>query len=471
MSGDSSTRRLRLTLTLGFGGMLLIFLLAGVDAVRLLARMRTENKILRGASLERSQRLAYVRSYILLSRSFMGDALLDSNQQRSQQRLEELRNAWSSALMALSSYRPTTLNEEVLLKQLQDLVERHWESINRAMGASHATASRQNFYQDQVLPLRTQLLEITTRVDDVDARQLATTESATERQFESMGRQLSVVLNIALGAALLLALGCIVYILRIEAQNRRHYQEILTARTELEQLSARLLAAHEDERRSISRELHDEVGQTLNAVLVDAANLANRISPEDAVARHYLDNIRTLADASVNSIRNIALLLRPSMLDDLGLIPALEWQAREVSRRSKIKVKVVAGGVPDSLPDDLRTCVYRVVQEALHNVARHSGAVSALVTVRYLDHSLDLTVEDDGSGFDPERTRGMGLLGMEERVKQLHGRLEIRSQPGKGTVLHVTLPAPQPSEEAPPSSEETPAEPAAAPAAGPPVTE
>jgi signal transduction histidine kinase len=471
MSGDSSTRRLRLTLTLGFGGMLLIFLMAGVDAVRLLGRMRAENKILRDASLERSQRLASVRSYILLSRSFMGDSMIDSNAQRSEQRLEELRNAWSRALMALSNYRTTTLNEEVLLKQLQDLVERQWESINRVIGASRATANRQNFYQDQVLPLRTELLEITTRVDDVDARQLAATESATERQFESMGRQLSVVLNIALGAALLLALGCIIYILRIEAQNRRHYQEILTARTALEQLSARLLAAHEDERRSISRELHDEVGQTLNAVLVDAANLANRISPDDAVAHHYLDSIRTLADASVNSIRNIALLLRPSMLDDLGLIPALEWQAREVSRRSRIKVKVVAGGVPDSLPDDLRTCIYRVVQEALHNVARHSGAASALVTVRYLDHRLDLTVEDDGSGFDPERTRGMGLLGMEERVKQLHGHLEIHSRPGTGTVLHVTLPAPQAFEEAPASSEETPAEPAAAPAAGPSVTE
>src|SRR5205814_6236131 len=129
--------------------------------------------------------------------------------------------------------------------------------------------------------------------------------------------------------AILLAVGCIFYIFRIERQNARRYQEITEGRRALEKLSARLVAAQETERRSISRELHDEVGQTLGAVLVDAANLADRIPAEDTVSHRYLDNIRALADTSVNSIRNIALLLRPSMLDDLGLIPALEWQARE----------------------------------------------------------------------------------------------------------------------------------------------
>jgi signal transduction histidine kinase len=258
-----------------------------------------------------------------------------------------------------------------------------------------------------------------------------------------LGHELSLVLNIALGAALLLAAGCLVYILRIERQSRSRYREIVRAQGELEQLSARVVAAQEEERRTISRELHDEVGQTLSAVLVDAANLAKRIPDSDAIAHRYLDNIRTHADASVNSIRDIALLLRPSMLDDLGLIPALEWQAREVSRRGDVKVKVVAENVPESLDDPIRTSIYRVVQEALHNVSSHSQARHATVTVRRLADSLNLTVEDDGVGFDPARTRGLGLLGMEERVKRLGGRLDIQSQPGKGTVLRVELPVTQ----------------------------
>ena len=426
----------------GFGGILLIFIVAAVDAVRLLHEMRAENKILRDASLERSHHLASIRSYVLLSHTYMGDYLLDLDDQRSKEHLAQMRDAWSRMLNDLDTYHSSTLDEAVLLKQLQDLLGRHWQDVSRAMNWPEAERRRKgaSFYGDEILPLRTTVLEISTRVEEVDAKQLASTEGEIQSEFERLGRRLSIVLIVALGAAFLLGVGCVVYILRIERQNRRRYQEIVQARRTLQQLSARLVEAQETERRTISRELHDQVGQTLNALLVDAANLAKRIPVEDAISRRYLDNIRTFADSSVNSLRDIALLLRPSMLDDLGLIPALEWQAREVSRRSGIKVKVAAEKVPDSLPDAVRTCVYRVVQETLQNVSRHSGARSATVTVRQTDGSLELTVEDDGRGFDPGRARGLGLLGMEERVKQLDGRLEIQSQPDKGTVLHVTLP-------------------------------
>jgi signal transduction histidine kinase len=277
-------------------------------------------------------------------------------------------------------------------------------------------------------------------LENIDTKQEAATETQIQNQFEHLGGRLRTVLSLALAAALVLAIGCLVYIFRIERQNRRRYDEILKGRKELEQLSARLVDAQESERRAISRELHDQVGQTLNALLVDAANLAKRIQPGDAISSRYLDNIRTFADSSVNSIRDIALLLRPSMLDDLGLIPALEWQAREVSRRTGIKVDVTAENVPDSLPDGIRTCVYRIVQEALHNVSRHSGAKTAVITVREGGGALSLSVADDGSGFDPVRTRGLGMLGMEERVRQLSGRFEIQSAPGKGARLLVTLP-------------------------------
>jgi signal transduction histidine kinase len=227
----------------------------------------------------------------------------------------------------------------------------------------------------------------------------------------------------------------VVYIFRIERQNQLRYREIVA-------LSARLVDAQETERRTISRELHDQVGQTLNALLVDAANLARRLPADDEPSQNYLNNIRSFADSSVNSIRDIALLLRPSMLDDLGLIPALEWQARETSRRTGIDVRVAAENVDDSLPDAIRTCVYRVVQEALQNVSRHSGASHVKITVRQPNGAVSLTIEDDGAGFDPRRTRGMGLLGMEERVRQLGGKLEVQSQPGKGTTLHISLPVP-----------------------------
>jgi len=441
--GDYSARGLRFALMLGLGGMALIFLLATIDAVRLLDAMRTENKILRDAALQRTNHLESIRSSILLTHTYLGDYFLDADSRNTKDYMAKVQGAWSQLSSDLASYRSTTLDEQVLVKQLGDLLDQHWQRLSLAMGSSPEGGPRDaSFYNDEILPLRTSMVEITTQLEGIDAKQTASTEAKIQTQFERLGRRLNIALSIGLGAALLLALGCLLYIFRIERQNSHRYQEVLRARKALEQLSARLVDAQEIERRTISRELHDQVGQTLNALLVDAANLAKRIQADDAVSLRYLDNIRTFADSSVNSIRDIALLLRPSMLDDLGLIPALEWQAREVSRRSGIKVTVAAENVPDALPDELRTCIYRVVQEALHNMARHSGANSAVVTVRQGDGSLFLSVEDDGRGFDPERTRGLGTLGMDERVRQLGGRFEVRSAPGKGTALNVTLPIP-----------------------------
>ena len=253
-----STRGFRLALIAGFGGMLLIFLVAAVDSVRLLRQMRAENQILREASLERSRRLASIRTYVRLCHTYIRDYPPDVDH------MAEMRGVWSRALNDLDGYRTSTREETLALKNLAESLTQHWRRVERASRS------------DAVL-LRQAVIEINTRVEDVDSRQVAMTESAIQERFEKLGQRLSFVLVLALCAALLLAAGCIAYILRIEGQNRRRYQEILRARQALEQLSARLVDAQESERRAISRELHDEVGQILGAVLVDAANLSARI--------------------------------------------------------------------------------------------------------------------------------------------------------------------------------------------------
>src|SRR5205085_10374019 len=160
----------------------------------------------------------------------------------------------------------------------------------------------------------------------------------------------------------------------------------------LPELSARLLSAQEEERRSISRELHDEVGQSLSALLMEAGNAAARVSPDSTEVRRHVESIKRLAEASVQVIRNMSLLLRPSMLDDFGLVPALEWQAREMSKRTGLRVQVAAEESTDELPDELKTCIYRVVQEALHNCARHSQARTVKVVVRQEASKIILSV-------------------------------------------------------------------------------
>jgi signal transduction histidine kinase len=142
----------------------------------------------------------------------------------------------------------------------------------------------------------------------------------------------------------------------------------------------------------------------------------------------------------VKSIRDLALLLRPPMLDDLGLVPALEWQAREISRRGEMEVDVHSEMVSEQLADDIKVCLYRLVQEALTNAARHSGTKHAKVSIVQNEGTIRVQITDDGIGFSPERLRGMGILGMEERVKRLGGSLTIESAPGKGTTVLAELP-------------------------------
>ena len=416
-----SARGLRLVLITGFCGIAVIFLVAMIEALSLLGDMRAESQTLHDGAVARTHQLSSIRSTIILSQSYLGDNLRDEGRPKSRDSLARMQETWARVRSDLTTYHASSADEEVLVKRVEDLLDKAVRS-------------------EESLPYRSSMVEIATQLEFIDSKQAASTEARIQREFERAGTRLRTVLALALGSALLLAAGCLVYILRIERQNRRRYEEILKGRKALEQLSARLRDAQETERRAISRELHDQVGQTLNALLVDAGNLAKRIPPDDAIGQRYLDSIRTLADSSVNTIRDIALLLRPSMLDDLGLIPALEWQAREVSRRTGIKVEVVAENVPDILPDDVRTCIYRVVQEALQNVSRHSRAKTAVITVRDVGGSLFLSVADDGRGFDPERTRGVGMLGIEERIRQLGGRLEVESAPGKGTTLRATLP-------------------------------
>jgi signal transduction histidine kinase len=246
-----------------------------------------------------------------------------------------------------------------------------------------------------------------------------------------------------LGVGLLLAAFTIRRTLHLERELQKRYEEGVRANGELQELSARLVSAQEEERRAISRELHDEVGQSLSALLMEAGNAGNaaaRVPDGSADVRRHVESIKKLAEASVNVIRNMTLLLRPSMLDDFGLVPALEWQAREVSKRTGLRVHVTAEEAAGELSDQLKTCIYREVQEALHNCARHSQARSVKVIVKQEGQKIFLSVEDDGHGFDARRVRGLGLVGMEERVTHLGGAFEVQSRPGAGTKVEVELP-------------------------------
>jgi signal transduction histidine kinase len=214
------------------------------------------------------------------------------------------------------------------------------------------------------------------------------------------------------------------------------------AQERLGALSRRLLTAQEEERRRVAVELHDELGQILTAVKINLESLA--LSDPGATLR--LEEATRSVDQAMHRVRDIALDLRPSVLDDLGLPPALRWYADRFARDSKIELRVAIEAVPD-LDPQIETACFRVAQEALTNVARHAQAQQAWLDLRLIGPGLELCVRDDGLGFDVSEARAraaqgasMGLLGMEERVSLSGGEFEVTAAVGQGTRVRALFP-------------------------------
>jgi signal transduction histidine kinase len=337
----------------------------------------------------------------------------------------------------------------------QDLAS-YWNVLDPVFEWNPAERRRDGyiFLRDEVFPRRMAMLGLADQIRALNEAQLTAGRVRVEATFSQYRRRLMLMLALTIGLGLLLAASSMRRILGLETQTAAHLGEILRTREELKALSARLVEAQEQERRSISRELHDEVGQALTGVLVEMANLTSMIREGNREAMaEKAGGIKREIETSIRVVRNMALLLRPSMLDDLGLIAALEWQAREVSKRSGVWVKVSADGVSEELPEEHRTCIYRIVQEALHNCEQHAGARHAEVAVQQDPDGLRLLIHDDGRGFDARRARGMGLLGIEERVNHLGGSFTVESAPGSGTSIEVVLPLRQPAPAPAPAKE------------------
>jgi signal transduction histidine kinase len=440
MNLQVSGRRLLLA---GFGGLLLLMLIAGIDAVGVLRDVRAKDTQERDLYLQRATALDQVRTGIYQSAIAMRAYLLADNAREAGAQLGQwdgVRRATDKALEECAAVLDPA--DAPQLASLRNEVQDYWRLLDYlgTIAEKDRRVLGGNYLNREVVQRRGETLELVDRIDQMNARQMKAGETALNRNFDLLRLRLILMLAATVLVGLVLAAFTARRTLRLEEELERRYQEGARTRRELQELSARLLSAQEEERRAISRELHDEVGQSLSALLMEAGNAAAHVPPESADVRRHVDSIKRLAEASVNVIRNMTLLLRPSMLDDFGLVPALEWQAREVSKRTGLRVQVSADDTTGELPDDLKTCIYRVVQEALHNCARHAHARSVKVAVEQEERRIVLTVEDDGSGFDARRVRGLGLVGMEERVTHLGGRFSVRSAPGSGTRVAVELP-------------------------------
>ena len=427
----------------GFGGLLALMAVGGFDAIQVLRQIQTRNVQIRQIFLSRNRALDQIRSSLYLSGTFVRDYLLDPEPSGAEVQRGNLRKLQRDMESALDDYsRSLRPEEENPMRALRTELAGYWKVLDPILRWSPEERRERGyaFLRDELVPRRATVIQIADRIAAINEQELNGGDERLEETFGRFRRRLFLMLAATLSIGVVLAGVAASYILRLEKQSAVRYQQVVHAQSELKELSARLVKAQEDERRAISRELHDEVGQSLSALLMELGNLA-AVAPRnlEPLQRH-LESIRRLAESSVKVARNMALLLRPSMLDDFGLVPALEWHAREVSKRTGMAVSVDAETVADDLPDDHNTCVYRVVQEALHNCARHAEARSVRIRVRQDTGRIVLSIQDDGKGFDARHIRGLGLVGMEERVNHLGGAFQVKSEPGHGTLLLVELP-------------------------------
>jgi signal transduction histidine kinase len=447
VDGRGSDRLLlstRFALMAGFGGLLAIMALAGIYGIGVLQKIRRNDNQIRRQFLSKNHTLNDIRSQLYLSGTYVRDYLLEPDPGRAETYRASLGEVHRQMDSALESFgHQLEPDQTQYYTELSAGLSRYWQILAPTFQWDTNQRRRQGyvFLRDEIFPRRAAMLSIADRIAYINEQQL----NAGNHRVDSLLSEFQSRLAIILLATLLLGLGMAAFstrrILRLEAQAHTQYQEVFGARRDLAALSDRLVHAQENERRVLSRELHDEVGQALSAVLVELRNLSAQSAVQtDEQSRNHVETVKSLVENSVRVVRNMALLLRPSMLDDLGLVPALQWQAREVSKRTSMDVSVATELASENLSDEYKTCIYRVVQEALHNCSRHARATKVRIRVQQESNQLSLSIQDDGQGFDVGQTKGLGLLGIEERVAMLGGKCEIHSAPGSGTIVAIELP-------------------------------
>lgn len=219
-------------------------------------------------------------------------------------------------------------------------------------------------------------------------------------------------------------------------------QELLDSRTQLRELSAYLQVVREEERTRISRELHDELGQSLTAIRIGLSVMETQHEMQNDEWLKNVSALKKIADSTVESVQRIAADLRPLILDELGLLPAIDWLLESFSERSAIAYELSQPTQPLDFNREASTAIFRILQESLTNVSRHSHATLVVVALKATKDFITLKITDNGSGMDSSvsRQNSLGLLGMRERAFMLGGKLKIQSRTGSGTSIEVRIP-------------------------------
>lgn len=431
----------------GYGAIMALLVFSSFEAYRIQRAVSDQHLFIYQQFVQRDASTADLRNTISHAGTFIRDFFINTGPESARLlsaqlgKLSRESNQLLKQLRAANYASPVPPNLEYTMREFWRTVE----PIPRSM--LHAGNAKQyEFLQKEIVPKRTALYGMLRDLKEADQRMLEKNENAFTELHDAAGRRLIFMLGGCLILAFLVAWFTVVYADNLERATEEQFLAVAQAKRDLEQLSARLVEAEERERKRLSRELHDEIGQALAVVQIE---LSSACADERLPGiRERLARARELTDRTCQTVRNIALLLRPALLDDLGLVPALQWLLEDFMRRSGVACEFSEEGVEEQLPDSIKTCVFRVAQEALHNCEKHANASKLRVSLRQSPGCMRMEVEDNGCGFPvdskgmPGWKTGLGIMGMRERAVRLGGTLDLDSAPGRGTRLVLTIPVP-----------------------------
>jgi signal transduction histidine kinase len=431
----------------GLGILLVLIAVAMLTTSRKAQDIYTQLDQLNSHHHEVDAKLRRLRSDVNLSGIFVRDYLLDISREHAPEYRQRLAEFREGNMATLAELRALVQPHQEQTRRLQEQLDAYWQTFDPLFDwtISQKILLGASFLRREVVPRRDAVLAIAQEIEELNNTNLAEQRAEVARRQTEFRSDLRRFMWRCLFLGLVVALTVV---FRLRVLERRSVEQRLVAERaeqEMRHLSQRLVATQEEERRHLSRELHDHVGQVLTALRMEIGRIDRGRPPNDERLGAAVTEAKHLVDKIFRTVRDLALGLRPSMLDDLGLRAALEWHVRDISRRYGVDVDLVVEGDVDTLPDRYQTCVYRVVQEALTNCVRHAKARAIAASVTAEGRALNISVTDDGVGFDSRARRdGLGLRGIEERVKELGGRLTIRTSPGTGTLLAIQLPLPAP---------------------------
>ena len=343
-----------------------------------------------------------------------------------------LRSAWllgrRAAAHGLATLDLALIHEQALLPRLL--------AVNDQAARDQITCQAQLFFSQAVQPIEEKNCEarhVNVRLNrlNLELRRRTTALAISSRQLKQVNARQQILVK---------------SLLQSEQQNRRLLEQARLRQCQMRLLSHRLLLAQEDERKRISRELHDVIAQTLTGINVRLATLNREATANFGGLRQKIVRTQRLVEKSVNLVHSFARELRPPVLDDLGLIPALQAFAKQFSVETGIRVRMILFAGVEKLSSPKRMVLFRVAQEALSNVARHAHASCVDLGIQKLPQAIRLTIHDDGQSFPVEQVlqsrkfKRLGLLGMRERVEMVGGRFRVESAPKQGTTICAEIP-------------------------------